>query len=196
MHLTKVLIDQKDILEDILSGKKMLDTSKRKETTFFIGTEIEQTPMKGTKTLFVVGIKPANEIDKIASKNNIKNIYFGTSQSFNPSNETDWKDWYVMMTILLEKNYWVTLDFDISYSNDVIESGLMAFEKFIPMISAKIPNIEKLNKNAVLKIDDTTWGLTNKGVWSKDLNTLKGYMQYTEWSEYKDDTVLDIDNEK
>ena len=52
------------------------------------------------------------------------------------------------------------------------------------------------NKNAVLKIDDTTWGLTNKGVWSKDLNTLKGYMQYTEWSEYKDDTVLDIDNEK
>ncbi|SVB46956.1 uncharacterized protein METZ01_LOCUS199810, partial [marine metagenome] len=54
----------------------MLDTSKRKETTFFIGTEIEQTPMKGTKTLFVVGIKPANEIDKIASKNNIKNIYF------------------------------------------------------------------------------------------------------------------------
>ena len=72
----------------------------------------------------------------------------------------------------------------------------MAFERFIPMISAKIPNIEKLNKNAVLKIDDTTWGLTNKGVWSKDLATLKDTMQYTEWAEYKDDTVLDIDNEK
>ena len=196
MHLTKVLIDQKDILEDILSGKKMLDTSKRKESIYFTGEEIEATPMTGQRTLFVVGVRPAKEIEELANKKDIKHIYFGTSQSFNPSNETDWKDWYVMMTILLEKDYWVTLDFDISYSNDVIESGLMAFKKFIPMISAKIPNIEKLNKNAVLKIDDTTWGLTNKGVWSKDLNTLKGYMQYTEWSEYKDDTVLDIDNEK
>ena len=66
----------------------MLDTSKRKESVYFTGEEIEQTPMIGQRTLFVVGIRPAKEIEELASKKDIKHVYFGTSQSFNPSSET------------------------------------------------------------------------------------------------------------
>ena len=44
----------------------MLDTSKRKESIYFTGEEIEATPMTGQRTLFVVGVRPAKEIEELA----------------------------------------------------------------------------------------------------------------------------------
>ena len=70
------------------------------------------------------------------------------------------------------------------------------FERFIPMVSAKIPNIYKLNKNTTLKIDDVTWGHSNTGVWSKNLKAITENMHYTDWSEYVGDTVIDVDNKE
>jgi hypothetical protein len=99
-----------------------------------------------------------------------------------------------MMRDLLDRDFSVTLDFGIEYMEKVTASGLMKYEKFVPMISAKIPNIYKLNKNTTLKIDDITWGLTNSGVWSKNLKEITDNMHYTDWEEYVGDTVIDVDN--
>ena len=41
----------------------VLDTQKRKQVTYFTGTEIENTCMKGAQTLFVVGVRPVEEIE-------------------------------------------------------------------------------------------------------------------------------------
>ena len=43
-----------------------LDTAKRKQVIYFTGTEIENTVAKGWQTLFVVGIRPVDEIAKLA----------------------------------------------------------------------------------------------------------------------------------
>ena len=100
------------------------------------------------------------------------------------------------MQELLEDKYWVTLDFGIEYIETVTDTGLMKYERFIPMVSAKIPNIYKFNKNTTLKIDDVTWGHSNTGVWSKNLKAITENMHYTDWSEYVGDTVIDVDNEE
>ena len=44
-----------------------LDTAKRKQVIYFTGTEIENTVAKGWQTLFVVGVRPAEEIEKLAT---------------------------------------------------------------------------------------------------------------------------------
>ena len=123
------------------------------------------------------------EIMDLADHHNCKHIYFGTSQSYNGDGK-----FATVMKELLENKYWVTLDFGIEYIEKVTETGLMKFERFIPIVSAKIPNIYKLNKNTTLKIDDVTWGHSNTGVWSKNLKAITENMHYTDWSEYVGDT--------
>ena len=53
----------------------VLDTQKRKQVTYFTGIEIENTCMKGQLTLFVVGIRPVEEIELLANNNKAKHIY-------------------------------------------------------------------------------------------------------------------------
>ena len=173
-----------------------LDTAKRKQVIYFTGTEIENTVAKGWQTLFVVGTRPVDEIAKLATEHNAKHIYFGTSQSFVINKEEDLKPWVDMMKSLLDKDFWITLDFGIEYMEQVTATGLMSSKKFIPMISAKIPNIYKINGNATLKIDDVAWGHSNTGVWSRNLKEITDAMHYTDWKEYVGDTVIDVDNDE
>ena len=168
-----------------------LDTQKRKQVVYFVGDEIENTIAKGFRTLFVCGTRDPKEIMDLADHHNCKHIYFGTSQSYDGNEQ-----FTTVMKELLENKYWVTLDFGIEFIETVTDTGLMKFERFIPMVSAKIPNIYKLNKNTTLKIDDVTWGHSNTGVWSKNLKAITENMHYTDWSEYVGDTVIDVDNEE
>lgn len=165
-----------------------IDTEGRQKVDYFIGIEVENSPMKGERTLFVVGVKP---VEEIASKvDNLQHIYLGTSQSFNPITYKDWKAWDTMIMGLLDLGYWVTLDFDVSYSRDMHEEGWCENDHFIPMISVKIPYIGLYNYNAVLKIDDNTWGDTNPGVWCHYLHDLKDRKVYTDWKDYVGDTPV------
>lgn len=168
----------------------MLDTDKRQDVIYFIGTEIENTAMKGKTTLFVVGIRPAEEIIAKAIDAGIQHIYFGTSQSFNPKDAGEWGDWHEMIYPLLKNNFWVTLDYDVKYAADIHEEVWHEFTTFIPMISVKIPYIGLNNYNTTLKIDDSTWGKTNPGVWSHPLNELMTRNKFTAWHEYVGDTEI------
>ena len=168
-----------------------LDTDNRKMVTYFIGTEVENTIMKGEQTLFVVGIQPVDKIIELAEKHKIKHLYFGTSQSFHPANPFEWAQWNDMITPLLSKDYWVTLDFGVEYARDLHEECWCEFKTFIPMISVKIPNIQLYNYHTTLKIDDNTWGDTNPGVWCHPLNELLKREVYTDWKDYVGDTVLE-----
>lgn len=67
----------------------MIDTDGRQAVTYFIGTEVENTVMKGQRTLFVVGVRSVEEIRRHADDNGIKHLYFGTSQSFTPSTDDE-----------------------------------------------------------------------------------------------------------
>lgn len=167
-----------------------LDTDARQQVEYFIGTEVENTAMKGAKTLFIVGIKPVDEIVSLATKHNIKHLYFGTSQSFHPTNPYEWGMWNDMIKPLLVKEFWVTLDFGVEYAKDLHEECWCEYNTFIPMISVKIPNLHLYNYNATLKIDDNTWGDTNPGVWCHPLNELMKRNVYTDWKDYVGDTPV------
>ena len=73
------------------------------DTKFFVGTEVEHTPMYGQRTLFVIGLQNPKEILARALNNNCPHIYLGANQSFNPSHTSQdpdvqsWRDWDFMV---------------------------------------------------------------------------------------------------
>ncbi len=172
-----------------------IDTSTRQQVDYFIGIEVENTVMKGQKTLFVVGVKDPDQIQALAEKHNIQHLYFGTSQSFHPHSAYDWKAWNDMITPLLVKDFWVTLDFDVQYAKDIHEEGWCEYKTFIPMISVKLPYLRLYNYHTTIKIDDNTWGDTNPGVWCHPLNELLTRDVYTDWKDYVGDIPLHLENE-
>lgn len=167
-----------------------LNTEERQQTVFFTGYEVEHTIAHGMFTLFVVGTPPLEEILKLADTHGVKQIYFGTSQSFNPSEYEDWMEWNDRISKCLEADYWVALDFDVKYAEEIHEEGWCEHRNFIPMISVKLPYISLYNFNTTLKLDDRTWGATNTGVWTHHLPSLMTKETYTHWGQYTQDSDL------
>jgi hypothetical protein len=170
-----------------------LNTEERQGIIYFTGYEVEHTVCYGMKTLFVVGTPPLQEILQQANRDvDIKQIYFGTSQSFNPKAMTqeEYAPWDEVILGCLKEDYWVTLDFGVEHVEGVIESGYCEHARFVPMISVKLPYINQLNYNATIKLDDRTWGATNPGVWTHHLPSLMTKETYTHWDQYTQDTEI------
>ena len=169
-----------------------LNTEERQDVVYFTGYEVEHTICYGMKTLFVVGTPALEEILTKAKEKEVKHIYFGTSQSFNPKAMThgEYKAWDDVIFGCLKSDYWVSLDFGVEHIEGVIESGYSEYAKFVPMISVKLPYINQLNYNATLKLDDITWGKTNPGVWTHHLHSLMSKDKFTYWDQYTQDTKL------
>lgn len=166
---------------------------------FFVGTEIEQSPAFGKRTLFVIGLQDAEQIawqlgeaDR-KSKEPISHIYFGANQSFpNPKvNEaSQWEQWESMISHFLDKGYWCTLDLDVSAIEGLSEGGLTESSQFIPMISVKLPYAKLLGYNTTIKLDDKDFKATNPGVWCHSLHDLMDRKNFTSWDQYTKDEVI------
>lgn len=171
----------------------------KKDVKFFVGTEIERTPAYGMKTLFVVDIQSPIAIVDYANKHECKHIFVGANQCFNPAAtmakyNLDLYDtmqkWDSMIKPLLKLDYLVTLDFDVTHCNTVLESGWCEYDNFIPQISVKIPYIKQFNYNTMLKIDDTDFKASNPGVWCHSLHELMTRDTFTSWQEYGKDQPI------
>ena len=164
-----------------------------KNVSFFIGTEVEHTPAFGKRTLFVVGLQDSQIVQQEAKNNNCEHIYFGANQSF-PAlaiNDADaWREWEIMIQDCLAANWVCTLDLDHAQAEGLLESGLVEFNNFIPMISVKLPYIKQFGYNAVLKIDDRDFAATNPGVWCHSLHNLQKRSVFSDWSKYTKDEVI------
>ena len=167
-----------------------LNTEERQEVVYFTGYEVEHTIAYGMKTLFVVGTPTLEDILYKATQHEVKHVYFGTSQSFNPKSisQEEYKAWDEVILGCLKADLWVSLDFGVEHIEGVIESGYSEYARFIPMISVKLPYINQLNYNATLKLDDITWGKTNPGVWTHHLQSLMSKDKFTHWDQYTQDT--------
>ena len=161
------------------------------DTKFFIGTEVEHSPAYGQRTLFVVGYQPKEEILARALNNNCPHIYLGANQSFNPPTTDDWMAWDDLITDLLKDGIWVTLDFDVSLLEQVLEGGMTEYDTFIPMISVKMPYMGQLGYNATIKLDDKDFKATNPGVWCHSLHELQDRKVFTDWTKYTKDEVIE-----
>lgn len=167
-----------------------LNSKERQDIVYFTGYEVEHTICYDMFTLFVVGTPPVEEILKKAKKAKVTHIYFGTSQSFNPVTADDYAPWDEVIKGCLKEDYWVSLDFGVEHVQGVTEEGWCEHNRFVPMISVKLPYINQLNYNATLKLDDSTWGATNPGVWTHQLHDLMSKDKFTYWDQYTQDTKL------
>jgi hypothetical protein len=157
---------------------------------FFIGNEVEHTPAYGMRTLFVTGVQPVETI--ALNLQGCEHIFFGANHSFNPSfNDYDgWKAWEDMIEFFLEKDYLCSLDIPLSAVEEFHDGGLNEHSNFIPQIRVPIPYVKLWNYNTMLKIDDKDFKATNPGVWSHSLHTLMDRKNFTDWSQYKNDTII------
>lgn len=169
------------------------------QANFFVGTEVEHTPVLGHRTLFVVGLQSLEQIlwqigetDR-RSKTPITHVYFGANQSFpNPDiNDSDaWTAWENMIRAVLDQGYWCTLDLDVQCVAGLCEGALTEHAQFIPMISVKLPYTRLLGYNATVKIDDHDFNATNPGVWCHSLHDLMNRESFTSWDQYTKDEVV------
>lgn len=168
---------------------------------FFVGHEVEHTPAFGQRTLFVVGLQSQADINRQLTDlttyadpgRNITHVYFGANQSFpNPAiNDADtWNAWEAMINNVLDKDLWATLDLDVTAAEGLLESGLVERDRFIPMISVKLPYINQFGYNATIKLDDRDFRATNPGVWCHSLHDLQKREVFTNWSKYTKDEVI------
>ena len=168
--------------------KRDYATGVSEEVIFFTGKEVEHTPAYGMDTLFVTGIQ---SIDAIAlNLNGATHIFFGANHSFHPEDNLEWQRWETMIQFFLDKKYLCSLDIPMSAVEEFNENGLNDYDNFIPQIRVPIPYIKLWNYNTMIKIDDKDFNATNPGVWSHSLHDLKDRSKFTDWSQYKNDTIL------
>lgn len=180
------------------------ENTPQKPVEFFVGTEVENTPMHGRTTLFVVGSPTTNNIiDKLkllkltsmtyddgkralTYHNKIEHIYLGANKSFNAEFDIS------LVHSLLESGYYVTLDYPYEYHGLVVHKlgDIYSNSNFIPMISVEIPNINRCNYNTTIKLDDIGFNTSNPGVWCHSLRDLQSKDSFTPWRLYKGDTAL------
>lgn len=167
-------------------------TDAGNDVTFFVGREVENTPAKGSKTLFVVGLQPIKEIKKYLGEcdYDLKHIFFGANHSFNPLTSEEWDKWESMIKHFLKEGLLCSLDIPLALVEQFNEGPLCEYNNFIPQIRVPIPYVRLWNYNTTIKIDDKDFNATNPGVWSHSLHTLMDRKYFTDWSEYKNDKVL------
>jgi hypothetical protein len=168
--------------------KRDYNSGEMDNVSFFFGKEVEHTPAYGMKTLFVVGIQG---FDEITSKlQGCEHIFFGANHSFNPKDNLEWQRWESMIQCFLDAGYLCSLDIPLSAVEQFNDGGLNEYNNFIPQIRVPIPYIKLWNYNTMIKIDDKDFNATNPGVWSHSLHTLMDRNKFTDWSQYKNDSVL------
>jgi hypothetical protein len=176
-----------------------MNRAGHEQVNFFVGREVEHTPAFGLLTMFVVGVQSIEAITQAIDTHYklgghpITHIYFGANQSFpNPEiNDGDtWREWEGMITKCLQQGLLCTLDLDVKSAEGLVESALIEYNNFIPMISVKLPYLQLLGYNATIKLDDKDFAATNPGVWCHQLHDLKDRAKFTDWSKYTKDEVI------
>jgi hypothetical protein len=155
----------------------------KERTTYMTGYEVEKTLAYGQNTLFVQTYQSAEDIHNQAVSYSIKHIYLGANRSFRPTHL-----WNTLIRELLALGYIVTLDYPVVYHSSmltILNTDVWNNEKFIPMITVDITDINRAGKNIIVKIDDPT--SINPGVWCLSKKELLNPAKYTAWSEYADD---------
>jgi hypothetical protein len=171
-----------------------MDRAGHETASFFVGNEVEHTPAHGLKTLFVVGVQDPQIVLQLFHNSDCKHIYFGANQSFPRLDKNDangWRDWeWMIRTCLDQISNYCTLDLDVAQAEGLLESSLVEYHNFIPMISIKLPYIQQLGYNATVKIDDKDFQATNPGVWCHSLHDLQKREVFTDWSKYTKDEII------
>ena len=170
-------------------------TIERVAPDFFTGVEVENSPAKGMRTLFVVGLQPVDTIIANVLNSKSQHVYIGANMSLHNLANDDhdsWREWDRMIEGVLEsgKVDYVTVDFTAAQVEGFLESLASEDNRVIPMISVKLPYTKLLNYNTTIKIDDKDFNATNPGVWCHALHDLMDRDTFTPWHAYVGDNPV------
>lgn len=171
------------------------------ERSFFIGPEVEHTPAYSKKTLFVAGIHPEHDadlIERLAREYKTPHIFLGANHSFDATHYTEYfgKTWNDLVTRLLDRGFWVSLDYPAHQHETVLKMftpGVWQSRQFVPLLSVRIPKIQTSSPNLTVKIDDIDFKATNPGVWCMHFHEVTDSNRFTDWQDYGTDMVLSED---
>lgn len=171
------------------------------QKSFFIGPEVEHTPAYSKKTLFVAGIHPAEDADtveRLARQYKTPHIFLGANHSFDATHYTEYfgKTWEDLVTRLLDRGFWVTLDYPAHQHETVLKMfspGIWQSRQFVPLLSVRIPKVQTSSPNLTVKIDDVDFKATNPGVWCMHFHEVTDSNRFTDWQDYGTDVVLTED---
>ena len=155
----------------------------------FSGKEIEHTLAYGLQTLFLArNDLTYDQIQELCESVKAEAVYYGANRSFisNVANQVG------QMTQLLERGYFVTLDYPYSMHNEVQKQFNLVWnhEKFIPFCSIIFENVDN-DKQLCFKIDDIDFNKTNSGVWTMSMEDFRKKAGYTKWEDYKKDEPIE-----
>jgi len=159
---------------------------------FFIGPEVEQTPAYSKRTLFVVDEQPLADIEKYAREHKVTHVFLGANHSFNASREAA-PYWNMIITSLLSRGYWVTLDYqahDHALVYEMLADSIWKCRTFVPLVGVRLPHFQTASPNLTVKIDDQDFNSTNAGVWCLHHNELADSNRFTSWNDYATDEVI------
>jgi hypothetical protein len=158
---------------------------------FFVGPEVEHTPAFAKRTLFVVGKPELAKILQTANEHKTTHIFMGANHSFSCGNLDPY--WDKTITALLDKGFWVSLDYEAHDHQTVLKMlnpGIWQSRIFVPLLSVRIPKIETSSPNLTVKIDDVDFNATNPGVWCMHFHEVTDSNRFTGWDEYGTDVVI------
>ena len=164
-------------------------TGKSDSVGVFSGLEIEHTPAFGKQTLFLARNDLVfDQIEALAKKVKAEAIYFGANRTFMPHIVTQ----LTQMMKLLDKGYWVTIDYPHSIHERVKKNfrSVWTHEKFIPFCSVIFPKSED-DDNLCIKVDDVDFNSTNPGIWTMTMDHFKQSAGFTSWDQYKQDEPIE-----
>ncbi len=171
--------------------KRDYENGKASNAVFFVGEEVEKTPAYGMRTLFVTGLHDIIEIHDRADAEACNHIFFGANHSFAIREDKNWEEWEDMIKHFLDNDYLCSLDIDIKYAEDFLESELVEYDNFIPQLRVPVPYARQWNYNTMIKIDDRSFKATNPGVWCHSLHDLMDREKFTSWDKYSLDKIIE-----
>ena len=101
--------------------------------------------------------------------------------------------WDQTITSLLDKGYWVSLDYQAHQHKDVLNilnPVTWQSRMFVPLLSVRIPFVQTSSTNLTVKIDDIDFNATNPGVWCMHFREVTDSNRFTDWNEYGTDVVI------
>lgn len=158
---------------------------------FFIGPEVEHTPAYSKRTLFVVGKPKLDQIERMAREYKTPHVFMGANHSFNSESQDPY--WDHVITALLDRGFWVTLDYQAHEHETVLKmlnAGIWQCRNFVPLLGVRIPKVQTSSVNLTIKIDDVDFAATNPGVWCLHHHEITDSNRFTDWQDYSTDEVL------
>ena len=172
--------------------KRSYDTGQKDNVIFFTGMEVEKTPAYGMKTLFVTGLQEVTQIRDYVKQERCEHIFFGANHSYAPVTSDEFQDWEYMIQTFLDDGIMCSLDIPSTINIEwFLDGGLIEHDSFIPQIRVVVPYIKQWNYNTMVKIDDKGFEESNPGVWCHSLHSFMDHEQFTPWSKYGLDKVLE-----